>query len=290
MTGLPELVLTLSCPDRRGIVHAVARMLDEHQGNILDSQQFRDPATETFFMRVHFALEGEPTHESVGAAVAGLAGEWGMQVRLYDLAVLPRILILVSRLGHCLNDLLYRWRTGWLAAEVVGVASNREDHRELAASYRLPYHSLPGREATLEERDRALLQLVDEASVETVVLARYMQLLGSGACAALAERAINIHHSFLPSFRGADPYRQAHDRGVKLIGATAHYVSEQLDEGPSSSKRLPASTTRMGRASSRASGATSSASRWPAPCAGTWSGGSSSTAHGRSSSADVTLL
>ena len=228
----PELALTLSCPDRRGIVHAVSRLLDEHQGNILDSQQFRDPASGTFFMRVHFALEGEPAHADVRLALATLAVEWGMQMRLYDLSVLPRILILVSRLGHCLNDLLYRWRTGWLAAGVVGVASNHDDHRDLAASYRLPYHLLPGREATLEERDRALLALVEEASVETVVLARYMQVLGPAACAGLAERAINIHHSFLPSFRGADPYRQAHDRGVKLIGATAHYVSDNLDEGP----------------------------------------------------------
>lgn len=225
-------MLTFSCPDRRGIVHAVSRLLDEHQGNILDSQQFRDPASGTFFMRVHFALEGAPTPEVVRLALATMAAEWGMQMRLYDLAVLPRTLILVSRLGHCLNDLLYRWRTGWLAAEVVGVASNHEDHRELAASYRLPYHLLPGREATVEERDRALLALVEKASAETVVLARYMQILGPAACAGLAERAINIHHSFLPSFRGADPYRQAHDRGVKLIGATAHYVSEHLDDGP----------------------------------------------------------
>ena len=140
--------------------------------------------------------------------------------------------MLVSRLGHCLNDLLYRWRSGWLAAEIVGVASNHDDHRDLAGSYRLPYHSLPGGEATAEERDRAVLELVDKASVETVVLARYMQILGPMACERLAERVINIHHSFLPSFRGADPYRQAHDRGVKLIGATAHYVSADLDDGP----------------------------------------------------------
>jgi formyltetrahydrofolate deformylase len=228
----PELVLTLSCPDRRGIVHAVSRMLDEHQGNILDSQQFRDPASSTFFMRVHFALEGEPTQADVGTALTRMAAEWGMRVRLYDLAVLPRMLILVSRLGHCLNDLLYRWRTGWLAAEVVGVASNHDDHSDLAASYGLPYHRLPGSDATEDDRDRALLAVVEEASVEVVVLARYMQVLGPAACAELAERAINIHHSFLPSFRGADPYRQAHERGVKLIGATAHYVSEHLDDGP----------------------------------------------------------
>ncbi len=227
-----ELVLTLSCPDRRGIVHAVSRMLDERQGNILDSQQFRDPGSGTFFMRVHFALEGEPTQEDVQASLAALAEEWGMRTHLYDLAVLPRMLVVVSRLGHCLNDLLYRWRSGWLAAEIVGVASNHDDHRDLAASYGLPYHALPGSDATLVERDDALLKTVADASAEVVVLARYMQILGPHACAQLAERAINIHHSFLPSFRGADPYRQAHDRGVKLIGATAHYVSENLDDGP----------------------------------------------------------
>jgi len=171
--------------------------------------------------------------------------------------VLPRVLVLVlvSRLGHCLNDLLYRWRTGWLAAEIVGVASNHDDHRDLATAYRLPYHALPGNGATIDDRDRAVLKLVDDASAEVVVLARYMQILGPTACARLAERAINIHHSFLPSFRGADPYRQAHDRGVKLIGATAHYVSDDLDEGPIIEQEVarvdhahgPADLARIGR-------------------------------------------
>jgi len=220
----PELVLTLSCPDRRGIVHAVSRMLDEGQGNILDSHQFRDPASSTFFMRVHFALEGSATQSDVEEAINALANQWGMETRLYDLAVLPRIVVLVSRLGHCLNDLLYRWRSGWLAAEIVAVASNHEDHRELAISYGLPYLNLPGGEASADERDEAVLQAVADTGADLVVLARYMQILGPMACERLAERAINIHHSFLPSFRGADPYRQAHDRGVKLIGATAGYV------------------------------------------------------------------
>ena len=227
-----ELILTLSCPDRRGIVYAVARAIADGGGNILDSQQFGDPDERVFFMRVHFADEAAAGVDAWRATIAPLADEFGMRWELYDGNHRTRILVAVSREGHCLNDLLYRWRTGAIEGEIVGVASSHDDHAALVAGYSLPYHSLPGPDADVAGRDRALLALVDEHGVELVVLARYMQVLGASACRALAGRAINIHHSFLPSFKGARPYAQAHARGVKLIGATAHYVTEELDEGP----------------------------------------------------------
>ena len=227
-----ELILTLSCPDRRGIVYAVARAIAEDGGNILDSQQFGDPDQAVFFMRVHFADDAARTASTWRDAFAPLAAEFDMRWELHDAGNRQRILVAVSREGHCLNDLLYRWQTGAIAAEIVGVASSYPDFESLVAGYGLPYHALPGAEASGEDRDRSLLGLVEEHRVELVVLARYMQILGPDACRALAGRAINIHHSFLPSFKGARPYSQAHARGVKLIGATAHYVTEELDDGP----------------------------------------------------------
>jgi formyltetrahydrofolate deformylase len=227
-----ELILTLSCPDRRGIVYAVARAIAEGGGNIVDSQQFGDPDEGVFFMRVHFADEAGAVVETWRDAFAPLAAEFGMRWELNDAQHRPRILVAVSREGHCLNDILYRWQTGAIAAEIVGVASPYEDFAGLVAGYGVPFYSLPGPGASAEERDAALLGLVAQHDVELVVLARYMQILGKGACRQLAGRAINIHHSFLPSFKGARPYAQAHARGVKLIGATAHYVTEELDSGP----------------------------------------------------------
>ena len=227
-----ELILTLSCPDRRGIVYAVARAIAEGGGNIVDSQQFGDPDESVFFMRVHFADEAGGTIETWRAAFAPLAETYLMRWELHDVAHRPRILVAVSREGHCLNDLLYRWQTGAIAGDIAGVASTYRDFESLAAGYGVPYHLLPGIDAKATERDAALLDLVDSLGVELVVLARYMQVLGPAACRELAGRAINIHHSFLPSFKGARPYAQAHARGVKLIGATAHYVTEELDEGP----------------------------------------------------------
>jgi formyltetrahydrofolate deformylase len=228
----PEFILTLSCPDRRGIVHGVAELLAGQGGNILDSQQFGDPGDGVFFMRVHFAAEQGGDLETWRGAFAPLAAAFDMAWHLYDVATNDRVLILVSRLGHCLNDLLYRWRTGALRADVVAVASPTHDFAALTASYGIPYVSLPGTDADAGDRDRRVLQLADELDLDLVVLARYMQILGSDACRRLAGHAINIHHSFLPSFRGARPYHQAYERGVKLIGATAHYVTEELDDGP----------------------------------------------------------
>ena len=227
-----ELILTLSCPDRRGIVYAVARAIAEGGGNILDSQQFGDPDESVFFMRVHFADEADGTLEGWRRTFAPLAETYAMSWELHDVGHRPRILVAVSREGHCLNDLLNRWQSGAIAGEIVAVASTYRDFEALTAGYGVPYHLLPGVDASGEERDAALLELVSSLDVELVVLARYMQVLGPAACRDLAGRAINIHHSFLPSFKGARPYAQAHARGVKLIGATAHYVTEQLDEGP----------------------------------------------------------
>ena len=227
-----ELILTLSCPDRRGIVARVAGFVADRDGNILDSHQFGDPDESVFFMRIHLATSGPADVEAWRAAFAPVAEDLEMRWELHDAHRRPRVLILVSREGHCLNDLLYRWRTGGIAAEVVGVASPYDDFAPLAGSYGLPYHRIPGPGTDPAELDAAVLGLVERGQVELVVLARFMQILGSDACRALAGRAINIHHSFLPSFKGAGPYRQAHERGVKLIGATAHYVTEELDEGP----------------------------------------------------------
>jgi formyltetrahydrofolate deformylase len=228
----PEFILTLSCPDRRGIVHGVAQLLAERGGNILDSQQFGDPREGAFFMRVNFAAEQGGDLDAWRRAFTPLAESFDMTWQVYDVATNDRVLILVSRLGHCLNDLLYRWRTGALRADVVAVASPTDDFAAMTACYGIPYLSLPGIDAAADARDRRVLELVDELNVDVVVLARYMQILGADACTRLAGRAINIHHSFLPSFRGARPYHQAYDRGVKLIGATAHYVTAELDDGP----------------------------------------------------------
>jgi formyltetrahydrofolate deformylase len=227
-----ELILTLSCPDRRGIVARVAGFVADRDGNILDSHQFGDPDAGVFFMRIHLATSGPADADEWRAAFASVAAGLEMSWELHDTARRPRVLVLVSREGHCLNDLLYRWRTGAIPADIVGVASAHDDFAALAGSYALPYHRLPGPKAPAAELDAAILGLVSDSGAELVVLARFMQVLGNDACRELGGRAINIHHSFLPSFKGARPYRQAHERGVKLIGATAHYVTEELDEGP----------------------------------------------------------
>jgi len=228
---MTSLTLTLSCPDRPGIVAAVAGAIAERGGNIVDSHQFGDPDASVFYMRIHFTA-GDGDADAWRTTLAGLATELSMTWQLHDPADRERTLVLVSREGHCLNDLLFRWRGGSIPAEIVAVASPYDDLRAQAAAYGLPYHHLPGVGASQSALDATLLELVERDRIGLVVLARYMQVLGPDACRALAGRAINIHHSFLPSFKGAGPYRQAHERGVKLIGATAHYVTDDLDEGP----------------------------------------------------------
>ena len=233
----PEYILTLSCNDQRGIVLRVAGFLAEHGCNIIDSAQFGDPESHLFFMRMHFAAEDPAVGEAdLRGAFAALCEEAGMRGQLYDAHAKPRVLIMVSKIGHCLNDLLFRYKSGLLPVEISAIVSNHMDFYQLAASYNIPFHHLPlaagaSAEAKLTQEAR-IIELLDMHRVDLVVLARYMQILSPGLCEALKGRAINIHHSFLPSFKGARPYAQAHRRGVKLIGATAHFVTGDLDEGP----------------------------------------------------------
>jgi formyltetrahydrofolate deformylase len=233
----PEYILTLSCLDQRGIVLRVSGFLAEHGCNIIDSDQFGDAESKLFFMRIHFALE-EPNvlDSTLRAGFDALCASLDASGQLHDASRKPRVLIMVSKIGHCLNDLLFRYRSGLLPVEIPAIVSNHMDFYQLAASYNIPFHHLP-LEAGASESDKLaqesrIIELLDRHQVDLVVLARYMQILSPGLCEALRGRAINIHHSFLPSFKGARPYAQAHRRGVKLIGATAHFVTGDLDEGP----------------------------------------------------------
>ncbi|WP_088285198.1 formyltetrahydrofolate deformylase [Ideonella sp. A 288] len=241
MARHPEFILTLSCKDTTGIVYAVSGLLFQAGCNIIDSQQFGDvdgdDATGLFFMRVHFAA---PPHLAAPGMLQSLfshvSGQYGMEARFHAVAERPRLLLMVSQHGHCLNDLLFRWKSGQLAVDIPAIVSNHAAFESLAQSYGIAFHHLPlptgSDAATKRAQEREVEALVDRERIDLVVLARYMQILGPDFCAALKGRAINIHHSFLPSFKGAKPYFQAHARGVKLIGATAHYVTADLDEGP----------------------------------------------------------
>ena len=227
-----DFVLVLSCPDRPGIVHAVSGFLVKHGGNILESQQYGDPDTGRFFMRIDFSTSGHAEADGLREDFATVAGQFEMEYQLWGSAAPFRTLIMVSRYLHCLNDLLFRTTTGSLQIEVPLVVSNHTDAEALCRSYDVPFHHVPVTPSNKPEAEAELLRLVDEHGIHLVVLARYMQVLSDDTCRALAGRAINIHHSFLPSFKGAKPYHQAFDRGVKLVGATAHYVTADLDEGP----------------------------------------------------------
>ncbi len=228
-----EYVLTLSCPDRRGIVHGVSSFLVVTGCNILDSQQFGDRDTGLFFMRVHFAAEeAGVTLASLRAGFEAIAASFRMTWQMYDTDERMRVLVLVSKFGHCLNDLLFRHRTGALEVDVPVIVSNHPDFAPLAEWHDIPYYHLPVVSDAKADQEARLLELVEEHEIDVVVLARYMQVLSDDFCKRLEGRIINIHHSFLPSFKGARPYHQAHARGVKLIGATAHYVTAELDEGP----------------------------------------------------------
>ena len=228
-----EFVLTLSCPDRSGLVHAVSGFLVRHSGNIQESQQFDDRLQDRFFMRVHFDVSDPATSlDTLRSGFAPVAEAYRITWQLHNASTPTRTLIMVSKFGHCLNDLLFRWRTGALNIEVPAIVSNHPDFAPLAESYGIPFHHVPVTPETKPEAEARLLELVERLDVDLVVLARYMQILSNDLCKQLEGRAINIHHSFLPSFKGARPYVQAHDRGVKLVGATAHYVTPDLDEGP----------------------------------------------------------
>ena len=241
MKGAKEYILTLSCPDATGIVHAVSGLLYQAGCNIVDSQQFGDvdgdDATGRFFMRVHFSAPPQLADPATLEALFGHARKrFDMVLHFHARDVRPRVMLMVSQHGHCLNDLLFRVRTGQLAIDVPCVVSNHTTHAELVRGYGIAFHHLPlaagaGAQAK-QAQELRVLELAQRERVDLVVLARYMQILSGTMCERLAGRAINIHHSFLPSFKGARPYAQAHARGVKLIGATAHYVTADLDEGP----------------------------------------------------------
>ncbi|PNE39388.1 MULTISPECIES: formyltetrahydrofolate deformylase [Streptomyces] len=227
-----QYVLTLSCPDKQGIVHAVSSYLFITGCNIEDSQQFGDRDTGLFFMRVHFTADAPIDVEKLRASFAAVGDSFAMDWQIHRADEKMRVVLMVSKFGHCLNDLLFRSRIGALPVEIAAVVSNHTDFAELVGSYGVPFHHIPVTRDTKAQAEAQLLELVEKERVELVVLARYMQVLSDDLCKALSGRVINIHHSFLPSFKGARPYHQAHARGVKLIGATAHYVTADLDEGP----------------------------------------------------------
>ncbi|HEX8011786.1 MAG TPA: formyltetrahydrofolate deformylase, partial [Casimicrobiaceae bacterium] len=229
----PQFILKLSCRDRPGIVGAVGNFLAERNCNIIDSAQFGDLDTGRFFMRVVYErLARAADSEALQAGFEETAARFAMRWEIHDAAYRPRVLIMVSKLDHCLNDLLYRYKIGALPMQPVAVVSNHRDTYQLAASYGIPFLHLPLTADTKAQQEAKLWSLIEEERSELVVLARYMQVLSDELCRKLEGRAINIHHSFLPSFRGAKPYHQAYERGVKVIGATAHYVTAELDEGP----------------------------------------------------------
>ena len=224
-------VLTLSCPDRPGIVHAVSGFLLERGGNIEEAAQYNDHDTGLFFMRVQFACD-RLTHDDLKEQLKLFAEPFTMVWQLHATSAPMRTVIMVSKDGHCLNDLLFRWKSGLLPLDIAAIISNHRDFYQLAASYNVPFHHIPVTAATKTQAEAKQYEIFEAERAQLVILARYMQILSDDLCRKLAGRAINIHHSFLPSFKGAKPYFQAHDRGVKLIGATAHYVTADLDEGP----------------------------------------------------------
>jgi formyltetrahydrofolate deformylase len=224
-------VLTLSCQDRPGIVHAVSGFLLERGGNIEEAAQYNDHSTGLFFMRVQFTSD-QLTQDDLRTHVKLFAEPFAMNWSLHALAEPMKTVIFVSKEGHCLNDLMFRWKSGLLRLDIRAIVSNHRDFYQLAAGYNVPFHHIPMTAATKAQAEAKQLEIIRSEGADLVVLARYMQILSNDLCRELSGKAINIHHSFLPSFKGAKPYYQAHDRGVKLIGATAHYVTADLDEGP----------------------------------------------------------
>ena len=229
MTGY---VLTVHCKSRRGIVAGISTYLAEKGCNITDAAQFDDTETGMFFARLSFESEEGATLDQLRAGFAPIAQSFGMDWAIHDTAQRAKVLLMVSNFGHCLNDLLYRWRIGALPINIVGVVSNHMTYQKVVVNHDIPFHHIRVTPENKPEAERRLMDLVEETGTELIVLARYMQVLSPELCARMSGRIINIHHSFLPSFKGANPYKQAYERGVKLIGATAHYVTADLDEGP----------------------------------------------------------
>lgn len=229
-----KFILNVSCPETSGIVLAVSEFIFEHGATIIDAAQNRDRETDQFFMRVEFEEQARSLPEKgvLWEAFNAIASRFQMQFSLFDCSVPERILLAVSRHTHCLNDILHRWESGELPGEVVGVVSNHRDMEKMTDWYGLPYYYLPVTKENKTVQEAEISRIVDEQRVDLFALARYMQILSGSLCDKMAGRIINIHHSFLPGFKGANPYRQAYHRGVKVIGATAHYVTADLDEGP----------------------------------------------------------
>ncbi len=229
---MKSFVLTVSCISKRGIVAAISSFLADKGCYIIDSSQFDDLETGLFFMRVTFtSQEGVPIEE-ITAAFKPISEKFAMTHQFHDSAEKMKVLLMVSRFGHCLNDLLYRWKIGALPIDIVGVVSNHFDYQKVVVNHDIPFHHVNVTKANKPEAEARLMEIVVQSGAELIVLARYMQVLSDAVCKRMSGRIINIHHSFLPSFKGANPYKQAYERGVKLIGATAHYVTEDLDEGP----------------------------------------------------------
>lgn len=231
-----QCILTLSCPDQRGIVHKVSCFLEDHHCNIIDSSQYGDAHSKQFFMRILFSAEQPVIDDLIRSRhFSKMANALEMKWELREARKKLRVIILVSKIGHCLNDLLFRYKSSLLSIDIVAIVSNHADFAQLAENYRIPFFHLPVDKAnpsSFVDQEEKIMALVEDKKVDLVVLARYMQIISPRLCSYLQGRLINIHHSFLPSFKGAKPYSQAHDRGVKLIGATAHFVTAELDEGP----------------------------------------------------------
>ncbi|MGE3371444.1 MAG: formyltetrahydrofolate deformylase [Rhizobiaceae bacterium] len=229
---MSKFCLIVACSSTRGIVAAISGYLAKQGCNITASSQFDDPQTGKFFMRVSFASEKEAGLDELRDGFAETAKTCGMTYEFHDEAQKMKVVVMVSRFGHCLNDLLYRWRIGALPIDIVAVISNHMDYQKLVVNHEIPFHCIKVTKGNKAEAEAAQMRIVEDAQAELVVLARYMQVLSDEMCQKMSGRIINIHHSFLPSFKGANPYKQAHERGVKLIGATSHYVTADLDEGP----------------------------------------------------------
>ncbi|MBR3370445.1 MAG: formyltetrahydrofolate deformylase [Rhodobacteraceae bacterium] len=229
---MTNYTLTVTCATARGIVAAIAGFLAQQGCNITDSSQFDDMETGRFFMRVSFASETGADLSHLNTEFAPIGAKMGMDFAFHDDAVRMKVILMVSRFGHCLNDLLYRWRIGALPIDIVAVISNHMDYQKVVVNHDIPFHCIPVTKENKPQAEARIMEVVEDTGAELIVLARYMQVLSDAMCQKMSGRIINIHHSFLPSFKGANPYKQAYERGVKLIGATSHYVTADLDEGP----------------------------------------------------------
>ncbi|MDV4169861.1 formyltetrahydrofolate deformylase [Rhodovulum sp. FJ3] len=229
---MTHYALTVTCPSTRGIVAAIANYLADQGCNITDSSQYDDSETGNFFMRVSFEFDGSLDLDALNGGFDGVAKEFGMDFAFHDQSEKMKVIIMVSRFGHCLNDLLYRWRIGALPIDIVAVISNHMDYQKVVVNHDLPFHCIKVTKENKPVAEAQIMDIVNDTGAELIVLARYMQVLSDEMCTKMSGKIINIHHSFLPSFKGANPYKQAYERGVKLIGATSHYVTADLDEGP----------------------------------------------------------